>query len=73
MEKLGDFVDSLTQCLSQEQNEAVAEEFCALVVGVQDLRDATKDPQDKTEKSEEEHDVLAIAWRVEYDLTQFVG
>ena len=73
MERLGDFVDSLTQSLSEEQDGAVGEEFCELAIGIGHLRDAVKESQDKTEESDEEHDILAIAWRVEYDLTQLAG
>ena len=73
MERLCDFVESLTESLSHERDGALTVEFCSLVVGVWDLRDATRETQDRTEESDEEQDILAIAWRVEYDLTQFVG
>ena len=74
MEKLGDFCDSLAESLSQQQDGAVSKEFYSVMAGVQDLREATKIAQDKgnAEESEEEDDILAIAWKVEYDLAQFV-
>ena len=90
MEALGDYVDSLTSILSQEQDDDVGEEFCELVVGIGHLRDAIKESEKeeetkeaaKEEKGEEKgeseagkegDDIVAIAWRVEYNLTRFMG
>ena len=52
MEGLGDFLDSLTQSLSQEQDCAVGDEFCALVVGIGHLRDAMKESEKDGETKE---------------------
>ena len=80
MEGLGDFVDSLSRSLIQEQECAVGDEFCALVVGIGHLREAMKESEQddigdiagKEEKAEDDY-IGAIAWRMEYDLTRFIG
>ena len=100
MESLSDFVHSVTRCLSEEQDGAVGEAFCALVVGIENLNAAIKEAEtkyavkaedggeseaaevekaedgeggepDKKDKAEEE-DIIAIAWRVEYNLAQYI-
>ena len=87
MEGLGDFVDSLSRSLSQEQDCAMGDEFCALVVGIGHLREAMKESEQEgeekaedkgeseagKEKKTEDDDICARAWRMEYDLTRFIG
>ena len=103
MERLRDFVASVTRSLSEEHDGAVGEEFCDLVVGIDSLRGAMEEGEAKEaakeekaedggegeaakkEKAEEgggseaakeekaeEADIIAIAWRVEYDLTRYI-
>ena len=77
METLAEFVNTLAQMCERYVGFA-SEEFCALVVGVGHLNDAMRGSEDegkteKAEKEDEENDLLAIAWRVEYDLARFVG
>ena len=103
MERLGDFVASVTRSLGEEHDGAVGEEFRALVSGIGYLKDAMKKGEAKEaakdEKAEdgrggeaakkeraddggegeaakeekaEEEDIIAIAWRVEYDLTRYI-
>ena len=86
MERLGEYVDSLSRSIQLEADYNVTEEFCALVVGIGHLRDAIKKGETKEaakeEKGEEKgeseagkegDDIVAIAWRVEYNLTRFMG
>ena len=117
MERLGDFVASVTRSLGEEHDGAVGEEFRALVSGIGYLKDAMKKGEAKEaakdekaedgrggeaakkeraddggegeaakeEKAEEgggseaakdenaeKDDIIAIAWGVEYDLTQYI-
>ena len=72
MERLSDFVASVTRSLSEEHDGAVGEEFCALVVGIGYLKDAMKEREAAKEEKAEEEDIIAIAWRVEYDLTRYI-
>ena len=112
MERLSDFVASVTRSLCEEHDVAVGEEFCSLAVGVGFLRDAmeegeaketdNKEDEDKDEDEDENEDggegeaakkeragdkgecepaeeekaekddIMAIAWRVEYDLTRYI-
>ena len=75
MERLRDFVASVTRSLSEEHDAAVGEEFCDLAVGIDSLRGAMKEGEAKEaakEEKAEEADFIAIAWRVEYDLTRYI-
>ena len=82
MEGLGKFLDSLSQSLSQEEDCAVGDEFCALVVGIGYLREAIKESEKEKDKGEseagkeekkKEYDIVAMAERMEYDLARFIG
>ena len=88
MEGLGKFLDSLSQSLSQEEDCAVGDEFCALLAGISDLRDAIQESEEATKEAAKEEKgeseaamegktkadvIFARAWRVEYDLTRFIG
>ena len=52
---------------------AVGEEFCAFAVGLCYLREALETYENQEERRESrKEDVVAIGWRVEHDLSQFI-
>ena len=79
MSTLAEIFDKLAEMTERYEGFA-GEEFCALVDGMGFLRDAMRESEDneKTEEADKEEkdtkdDIIACAWRVEYDLMRFVG
>ena len=56
MERLGEYVDSLSRRIQLEADYNVTEEFCALVVGIGHLRDAIKKGETKEAAKEEKEE-----------------
>ena len=70
MAKLSEVTGSLRSMCENYSGE-VDNRFCDLVVSLGYLRDAVDDARSRRSDLEDD-DVLAIGWRVEHDLSQFV-
>ena len=72
MEALGDITSTL-KIMSENYDGEAGDEFCGLVVGLACLKEALVTLKDEGESAEsEKEDLMAIGWRVEHDLSQFV-
>ena len=72
MEGLSDVVGTL-KVLSENYGGEAGEEFCTFVAGLCNLREALEAYGNQGEhKESRKEDVMAIGWRVEHDLSQYV-